>query len=334
MIFKTNHIIKLFTDAIGQDAFADYYGTFWEARKKEIQKIQKSESNEESLSRFIDILNDFTNWCKDKDYMNTWDYSAVCDFLMPFIAAIRFTPNNCIPIKDFVEYTTMYAICFVFKKSMEAYNHMKEDSTQEESLTASLMQFNYWLPSYNYTKDISPMEGVFNLLFELMKDKRDLIVFWNTKKAEITDSENPTDLNTQIKRWLNGKQRPTWKHIKLFLDEELLPKDSMLKDQISEEFSSENLYLIFRRRVFPSCFITKFFDSIENQELINDQSRYMIRNGVRLFYKHFLTEARTDFSSEEKRNPMFCMMVHFLLLKDFGNHFNTDTAQYFKYILF
>lgn len=336
MFFKTNHIIKLFTDAIGQDAFADFYGTFWDARKKELQKLQKSEISEESLTRFIDILNDFTNWCKEKDYMNTWDYSAVGEFLMPFVAATRFTPNNCIPINDFIEYTTMYAICFVFKKSMEAYIDFKDKSEPVgmDALTATLMQFNYWLPSYNYTNDISPMEGVFNLLFELVKDKRDLIEFWNSKKAEITDSDNPTDLSTQIKRWLNGNQRPTWKHIKLFLDKELLPKESMVKDQIREEFSTENLYLIFRRRVFPSCFITKFFDSLENQNFIHEQSRNMIRNGIRLFYKRMLVDGGTDFSIEEKHNPMFCMMFHFLVLNDFGNHYNTDTAQYFKNILF
>ena len=175
----------------------------------------------------------------------------------------------------------------------------KSEPVGMDALTATLMQFNYWLPSYNYTNDISPMEGVFNLLFELVKDKRDLIEFWNSKKAEITDSDNPTDLNTQIKRWLNGNQRPTWKHIKLFLDEELLPKESMVKDQISEEFSTENLYLIFRRRVFPSCFITKFFDSLENQNLIHEQSRNMIRNGIRLFYKRMLVDGGTDFSIEE-----------------------------------
>jgi len=196
------------------------------------------------------------------------------------------------------------------------------------------MQFNYWLPSYNYTKDISPMEGVFNLLFELVKEKKDLIEFWNSRKAEITDSDNPTDLNIQIKRWLSGKQRPTWKHIKLFLDEGLLPKESMIRNQIIEEFPNENLYLMFRRKVLPSCFITKFFDSLESQELIHEESRYMIRNGVRLFYKHMLVDGGNEFSIEEKQNPMFCMMIQTLLYKDFGNDYNTDTAQYFKSILF
>ena len=39
--FTTNHIIKLFTDAVGQDAFADFYGTNWEARKKKHVSIQR-----------------------------------------------------------------------------------------------------------------------------------------------------------------------------------------------------------------------------------------------------------------------------------------------------
>lgn len=336
MVFKANHIIKLFTDAIGQDAFADFYGTSWEARKKEIQKLQKSEITEESFTRFINMLNDFTDWCIEKDYINTLDHSAVRDFIIPFIAAARFTPNNCIPVKDFIEYTTMYAVCFVFKVRMEAYSDFKDEVEPlgVNALIATLMQFNYWMSSNNYTNDISLMEDVFNLLFELVKDKRDLIEFWNSKKAEITDSDNPTDLNIQIKRWVNGKQRPTWKHIKLFLDEKLLLKESMIKNQINEEFSSEDLYLFFRRRIFPSCFITKFFDSLEKQDLIHEQSRNMIRNGIRLFYKRMLVDGGSDFSIEEKQNPMFCMMFRFLVLSDFGNHYNTDTAQYFKNIIF
>lgn len=41
MKLTTNKIIKLFIDAIGQDAFKDFYEHNWEARKKEIQKLQK-----------------------------------------------------------------------------------------------------------------------------------------------------------------------------------------------------------------------------------------------------------------------------------------------------
>ena len=310
------------------------YGTNWEARKKELQKIQKSDISEENLTRFIDILNDFTNWCKEKDYMNTWDYSAVCDFLIPFLEAERFTPNNVIPIKDFIEFTNMYSICFTFKKSMTAYNDIHSDEKPGNALIAALMQFNYWMPSFDYTKDISPLEGVFDLLFALVKDKRKLFEFWNEKNEDIEDLGKYSDLSIPIKRWLNGSQRPTWKLIRLFLDKGLLPKVSLVANPLVGEYTNEELYLAFRRRVFPAWFITKFFDSLENQGLVHEHSRSMIRNGIRLFYRHILITGSNAISLEERQNPMFCMMWHYLVLDDFGHHYNTDTAQWFKRILF
>ena len=43
MRLTANNIIKLFIDAIGQDALKDFYEHNWEARKKEIQKLLKAE---------------------------------------------------------------------------------------------------------------------------------------------------------------------------------------------------------------------------------------------------------------------------------------------------
>ena len=43
MKFTANNIINLFIDAIGQDGFADFYDYNWQARKKEIQKLLKTD---------------------------------------------------------------------------------------------------------------------------------------------------------------------------------------------------------------------------------------------------------------------------------------------------
>ena len=51
MKLTANTIIKLFIDAIGQDAIKDFYEHNWEARKKEIQKLLKTEYN-------FDIIDD------------------------------------------------------------------------------------------------------------------------------------------------------------------------------------------------------------------------------------------------------------------------------------
>lgn len=51
MNLTANNIIKLFIDAIGQDAFKYFYAHNWEVRKKEIQKLLKCDYN-------FDIIHD------------------------------------------------------------------------------------------------------------------------------------------------------------------------------------------------------------------------------------------------------------------------------------
>lgn len=76
MNLTANTIIKLFVDAIGQDAFKDFYAHNWEARKKEIQKLLKCDYNfdiihDSNFQRVLDILNDFVDWAIKKDYINS-----------------------------------------------------------------------------------------------------------------------------------------------------------------------------------------------------------------------------------------------------------------------
>ena len=71
MKLTANTIIKLFIDAIGQDAFKDFYEHNWEARKKEIQKLLKTEYDfdiihDTNFQRVMDILNDFADWALKK----------------------------------------------------------------------------------------------------------------------------------------------------------------------------------------------------------------------------------------------------------------------------
>lgn len=332
--FTTNHIIKLFTDAVGQDAFADFYNTNWAARKKEIQNLLKSNPSEKSFRRWVDIINEWTDWAKEKDYMNSWDHTSIRDFICPFYWATEFTPRNIIPTEDFVEFIVMYAICYIYKESLlslEKYNFANNFSG---NLEGCLQQFNFWMPSFNYELDLCPLEGMYKLLFELCEKKHDLIEFWNKQKEEIEGKEKCTDLRVQINRWITNKQRPTWKHIKLFLDDSLLPKDYLMTNPLEGEYEKKDLYLVFRRRIFPAYFITRFFDSLEEQELIHENTRFMIRNGIRMFYRHFLVIKTPELLEEELGNPMFCMMLKFLIKNDMGNHFNTDCAKWFKKLLF
>ena len=87
-------------------------------------------------------------------------------------------------------------------------------------------------------------------------------------------------------------------------------------------------------KIFSAYFITNLFDSLRKQGFINDASKEMIQNGIRLFYRYFIVTKEEFCSQEEINNPMFMMLYRFLLKDDMGYDFNTDTAQYFKKFLF
>ena len=339
MFFSTNNIIKLFTDSIGQDAFADFYDYNWQARKKEIQKLLKSDYqfdiiHDKNFTRFVDILNDFVDWAKEKDYINSWDKGAILDLLIPYMHTVQFTPQDVIPEREFIEYTIIYSICNAYKHSMQEALKSKEFSNNRvAAITMALYQFNFYLPSYEYTKNIEPLEGVFDMFLVLAKDKRQLYQYWNDKKFQI-DEKDSTDLKILIQRWTKSeKTRPSWKVIKLFMNEDLLPEDNLIY-QVFTDISGREQYLSFRRKIFPAYFITNFFDSLGKQGFINTNSKEMIQNGIRLFYRHYLVTKEPNISQEELNNPMFYMLYRFLLKDDMGYDFNTDTAHYFKRFLF
>lgn len=67
----------------------------------------------------MDILNEFVDWAKNKDYINTWDKWAILDLMIPYMHAIQFTLQNEIPESEFNEYTIMYSICSAYKHSVQ-----------------------------------------------------------------------------------------------------------------------------------------------------------------------------------------------------------------------
>lgn len=339
MNLTTNTIIKLFIDAIGQDAFKDFYDFNWEARKKEIQKLLKNDYNfdiiyDSNFQRVLNILNDFVDWAIKKDYINSWDKWAILDLMIPYMHAIQFTPQNEIPESEFIEYTIMYSICNAYKRTLQEALKTKDfNNNRSGAITLAIYQFNFYLPSYEYTKIVEPLEGVFDLLVAFTKDQKQLFQYWNDKKYKI-DEKDSTDLRKLIQRWTKTKKsRPSWKVIKLFMNEELLPDENLIY-QPYPDMSGRDLYLTFRRKVFPAYFITNLFDSLDDHGFLEPSSKEMIQNGIRLFYRHFLVTKEPALSQEETHNPMFCMLYRFLLKDDMGYDFNTDTAQYFKRYLF
>ena len=335
MKLTANTIIKLFVNSIGQDALKDFYDYNWERRKKEIQKLSKAEYDfdliyDTDFQRVMDILNDFADWAVKMDYITTWDKFAILDLLIPYMKALQFDLPEGIPEEKFIEYTIMYSICSAYRHSMqEALKSKDFHNNHNGAILLAIYQFNYYLPTYQYTKIVEPLEGVFDLFLALVKDKKKLYNYWDSKRFEIGEN-NSGDLKLLINRWTKTKKaRPTWKVIKLFMNEDLLPDDNLII-QPFPDISGKVQYLTFRRKIFSAYFITNFFHYLREYELINESSVEMIQNGIRLFYRHFLVTNEPTISLEEKQNPMFCMLYNFLFTDAMGIDFDKDTRFYFE----
>lgn len=251
--------------------------------------------------------------------------------MIPYMYAIQFTLQNEIPESEFNVYTIMYSICNAYKHSIQEV--LKKTNNRSFAITTAIYQYNFYLPSNNYTEIVEPLEGAFNLFLALAKDKKKLFEYWDNKRFQI-DENNSGDLKLLIQRWTKSKtSRPTWKVIKLFMNEDLLPEDNLVY-QLFPDISGKEQYLTFRRKIFSAYFITNLFDSLDDHGFLDPSSKEMIQNGIRLFYRHFLVTKEPALSQEETYNPMFCMLYRFLLKDDMGYDFNTDTAQYFKRYLF
>lgn len=334
MKLTANTIIKLFVNSIGQDALKDFYEHNWDARKKEIQKKFKAEYDfdliyDTDFQRVMDILNDFADWAVKMDYITTWDKFAILDLLIPYMKALQIALPEGISEEQFIEYTIMYSICSAYRHSMqEALKSKDFNNNRNGAILLAIYQFNFYLPTYQYTKIVEPLEGVFDLFLALVKDKKKLYDYWDSKRYEIDDN-NSGDLKLLINRWTKTKKaRPTWKVIKLFMNEDLLPDDNLII-QPFPDISGKDQYLTFRRKIFSAYFITNFFHYLREFEFINEVSVEMIQNGIRLFYRHFLVTNEPTISPEEKQNPMFCMLYNFLFTDAMGIDFNNDTKFYF-----
>lgn len=211
MKLTANTIIKLFVNSVGQDALKDFYEHNWDARKKEIQKKFKAEYDfdliyDTDFQRVMDILNDFADWAVKMDYITTWDKFAILDLLIPYMKALQIALPEGIPEEKFIEYTIMYSICSAYRHSMqEALKSKDFHNDRNGAILLAIYQFNFYLPTYQYTKIVEPLEGVFDLFLALVKDKKKLFDFWDSKRFEI-DENNSGDLKLLINRWTKTKK--------------------------------------------------------------------------------------------------------------------------------
>lgn len=116
-------------------------------------------------------------------------------------------------------------------------------------------------------------------------------------------------------KWKNGST-PSWAIVQLFFDNDLCPPSDYF---IEDPDIQKNGYKTFKTNLYMAFVLTNLFDSLVKNKILTNESRMMIRNGAKMYYRDFYivrNEQNPDFSEkfepEAKDNLMFrtlfCML--------------------------
>ena len=67
----------------------------------------------------------------------------------------------------------MYSICSAYKQAVQEV--LKKTNNRSFAITTAIYQFNFYLPSNNYTEIVEPLECVFNLFLALARIKKSFL---------------------------------------------------------------------------------------------------------------------------------------------------------------
>lgn len=313
--------IKTLSDAITLTFLNEADGEkFYESKKKQIQRMKNfniNEMNDSDYSNFLKFISKFdawSEWAKTKDYINGAQQNALGSFYMTMFEAASYNmPLN----KNMTEHFLCYALSKVLYEQMEDYKNNFPNESKCEILDSTLTSFDFFSSDERYKKDLSPITNSFKLLSSLVKDMNSVIKYWEDKISETGKRNSPPNLKSYIKKWSNGTT-PSWNIIKLFFDNDLSLPDNYFSDEIDIAIK-KNCYKAFKRNLVMAFIITNLFDSLEQQKIITKETRQMIRNGTKMYYREFYiirnkedTEYSQKFETEAKNNLMFRTLFYML----------------------
>lgn len=319
------HISKLFEDLFSLNAITEPCGKKgYESTKKLFQRasliedanMNKTES--ERLKGLIQKINDFCEWAKERNYMSGFTQTAITNFFSVLMEASLYDmPTD----RNMMEHLLVYALAnAVYQNYLEMQEHFP-DEDKFQNLSDTLALFDIFGTDDRYVEDMSPLRGSLSIFLTWVKDKKSVFDFWNKRIDELgKNNDAKTDLGINFQKWFNEKTKPSWNVLKLFLNDKMsLPKDyyKEIDDEIG--LSEQNYYKAFKHLLFLSYLLRNLFDSMERQNLILEETRNMIRNGARMYYREFYivrdkdnNEYSNDFENESKKNLMFRTMFCFL----------------------
>lgn len=330
--FTFGHTSKLFEDTFSLSAIAEPFGKkSYESTKKLFQRssliedVNMNKTESERFKSVIQKVNDFCEWAKEKKYMNGFIQTAITNFFSVLMEAANYEmPTN----KNMMEHMFTYALAnAVYQNYLEMQEHFP-DEEKFKNLSDTLASFDIFGTDERYVEDVSPLRGSLSMFLTWIKDKGSVFDFWNKRIDELgKNNDAKTNLGIDFQKWFDEKTKPSWNILKLFLDDAMsLPKDYYKEINYEIGLSEQNHYKAFKQLLFLSYLLCNLFDSLERQKLISGETRNMIRNGARMYYREFYIvrdkeneEYSNNFEDEAKENLMFRTMFC-LLDGNLGKH--------------
>lgn len=311
-ILNLGTAIQIISNAVCLCSFNEAEGdSFYEANKKKIQRMKDydilnlTETQMKNVYEFGQKFDDWAKWATENGYLKGYQQTAISDFYMTMV---EFSKYNLSLNKNIAEHFFCYAIAKVLYNQLQEYRQMYPNETKQEATYWLLSNFEFFGDDEHYQTDYTPVASSFVLLSRWVKDINQLIKYWQTIIDTKGKRNKPSNIHNYIYKWKNGTT-PSWDVIKLFYDNDLCPPEEYF---IDDERIKKSAYKAFKQNLYLSFVITHLFDILEKEEILSEESRLMIRNGVRLYYRDFYVTRNQDneeyspnFEEEAKQNLMF-----------------------------
>ena len=325
-VLNFGFIITTITDAITLKLFNEPDGDkYYESNKKKFQRlkyldIEEVKKNPGKFIEFAEKVDNWANWAKEKDYLKEWQQTAISDFLFEMVEVARYD----MPLdKNMTEHFLCFALAKVLYNQCEEFKKIHPSADKFELIYRVLSNYDFFGDDETYNTDFTPVGSCFALFKKYVKDINNVIEYWEGKIDSLGKKDVPPNLKSYFNKWSKGTV-PSWEILKLFFDKELeLPKEYFIDDFDVQKDG----YRAFKANLFISFILTNLFDSLKKRKIITDETRKMIRNGSRLYYRDFFVrrnlkseEFSNEFEPEAKNNLTFRVLWRVLendLCKEF-----------------
>ena len=352
---KLSQVASVMIDGIGQRALLECVdASEFDRTKQMLKRIKHIDDNTSKAS--FKIVKDFENlllfffeWAKDNGYTQYYDFfilfyeelkSMIYEIDSPFYTTQKNIQNH-----------LLFSIRNIVIKLCDGMRENYPNDPEVNILENVLSKFDIWGSPDNYDEDILPLKSAFMFLKKMIINKDKAEHEWDRISKD-------TNLYKKTERWCSGKQRPSWRELKQFLDVHPFPsdkciaqfemykkfevtkpfyndfKDVMTKKRSNLHISDEFLYNpaedelndinytypAFSNMLFFAYFITNVADSMEKQNLISQEFRFMVRNGLRMFYRDFFSDSLSDEKEAYKDNVLYMVLTDFFYYGKRSNH--------------